>query len=86
MSDDLVTRLRDDAVQETLEYGHYSTTILWEAADRIMELEAALRRAKADMQSWGSYADVYFREKWSLDGDLDAIDAALNAAHDKGGM
>jgi len=40
-------------------------------------MEAALRRARDDMEGWGAYAAPNFREKWDLDGDLAAIDEAL---------
>lgn len=40
-------------------------------------MEAALRRARDDMEGWAAYAAPNFREKWDLDGDLAAIDEAL---------
>ena len=46
-------------------------------ADRVSKLESALRRARDDMEGWAAYASDYFREKWGLDEDLAAIDAAL---------
>ena len=44
---------------------------------RIARLEEALRQARDDMQGWGAYASGYFQEKWGLEADLAAIDAAL---------
>lgn len=46
-------------------------------ADRVAKLESALRRARDDMEGWGGYASGYYQEKWGLDEDLAAIDAAL---------
>jgi hypothetical protein len=46
--------------------------------DRIAELEAALREAREDLESWGAYASNYFQEKHDLQSDLARIDAVLN--------
>jgi len=43
----------------------------------IARLREALKRAREDMESWGEYASDFIREKWDLEGDLAAIDAAL---------
>lgn len=42
----------------------------WLAADRIEELESALREAIGDIEDWASYADDYFKDKHDLAGDL----------------
>jgi chromosome segregation ATPase len=43
-------------------------------------LREALKRARESMADWGSYASEYFQQKHDLQGDLDAIDAALARA------
>ena len=50
---------------------------IYELRRRIVQLEAALRRARDDMEEWAAYASPYFREKWGLDDDLAAIDRVL---------
>ena len=51
-----------------------------ELASRVRELEGALRVARDNVADWGGYIGAYFQAKHDLEGDLAAIDAALNAS------
>lgn len=37
----------------------------------------ALKRAQGDIQGWGAYAAEYFKEKWDLDGDIEALNEPI---------
>lgn len=43
------------------------------------ELLVALKDARELVDSWGAYASNYMQEKYDLLGDLDRLDAAINA-------
>jgi len=58
-----------------------------EAAEYIDQLErqrdellAALKDAREMVDDWGAYATAYMQEKHDLAGDLDRLDAAIDAA------
>lgn len=46
------------------------TELLKPQADRIAELEAALKAAAEDIGDWGAYASQYLQEKWDLAGEV----------------
>jgi len=78
MSDDLVTRLRDASANETMLPKHHTNKnlILWEAADRIEQLEA-------EVAKWKESVDMATMLGESLAAEVKRLTAA---AHDKGGM
>ena len=39
----------------------------------------ALKEAREAVEHWASYADEYYRQKWNLQGDLNAIQAQITA-------
>jgi hypothetical protein len=41
------------------------------------ELLEALKKAALAIEDWGSYASDYFRERWDLQGDINAARAAI---------
>ena len=43
----------------------------------IASLRAALENAIEAIKSWGAYADQYYKDKWDLQGDIDAALEAL---------
>jgi hypothetical protein len=44
------------------------------------ELLEALKEAALAIEDWGSYASDYFRERWDLQGDINAARAAIAKA------
>jgi hypothetical protein len=44
---------------------------------RVVILEKALTQARDDLADWGAYASDYFQEKWGLEADIAAVEAAL---------
>ena len=79
---DIVERLRRIAKELPQTSGNQSwlkpeDTTVWEAADEIEKLRAALRFAVDAVEHWASYASPYFQEKHDLAGDLQKLRAAL---------
>ena len=81
---DIVERLRRVAKELPQTSGNQAwlkpeDTTVWEAADEIEKLRAALRLAIDAVEHWASYASPYFQEKHDLAGDLQQLRAALGA-------
>ena len=79
---DIVERLRRVAKELPQTSGNQAwlkpeDTTVWEAADEIEKLRAALRLAIDAVEHWASYASPYFQEKHDLAGDLQEMRAAL---------
>ena len=79
---DIVERLRRVAKELPQTSGNRAwlkpeDTTVWEAADEIEKLRAALRLAIDAVEHWASYASPYFQEKHDLAGDLQELRAAL---------
>ena len=61
---------------------HIPTDLTKEAADRIEQLEAALREAVEDIEFWGAYASEYFQDKHDLKSSIQNARKALEGKDD----
>ena len=69
-----------DLVKQLREYG--ACGMVFEAADRIEQLEAALREAVEDIEFWGAYASEYFQDKHDLKSSIQNARKALEGKDD----